>query len=166
VPRLYRRYMDYRCLPLQGFLRENRSSWNVCNTSATRITQKHQRRRKFPGAVETIIMRRQRLPASVLAGFTEFSRENTTMATNHEKLPLRDADRHRLEEDHHLATDADGNEVFYGLTVEETAEYLVLLSQRRPLVARNRERRVLLQNKHERARLAGVALDPKKNPPG
>jgi hypothetical protein len=75
------------------------------------------------------------------------------------KLLLSAAERDHLEWNRGLTTDAGGNEVFCGLTAEESAELLNLRSRPKPLDSKTQDRRIFLNNKHEMARIAVVAAE-------
>src|SRR5664279_3267227 len=70
------------------------------------------------------------------------------------KLPLSASERAHRSEMRGLTTDAEGNETLQGLTAEESAELLNSYRNERPGSSANRDRRRLLQDRHEIARLS------------
>lgn len=77
-------------------------------------------------------------------------------------LDISDADRAYLKELRALSTDALGNEVFVGLTLEESIRFALL--SKRGLMSGNRsfedgEEYLTLQDKHEIARMRVLAAE-------
>ena len=74
-------------------------------------------------------------------------------------LNLTDGERHYLQETRALGRDADGNEVFVGLTLEESERFHFLSNPHRQSSSEEYDEYLKLHDKHEIARMQVLAVD-------